>query len=550
VTTGSAPPAAPAPRVSAGRLLADLAELARIGGRPDGGVDRVAGSDADREARRWLTARLAAEGCEAAIDEHGNVRGRPRGSAGPWLLIGSHTDTVPGGGRLDGAYGVVAALEVLRALRETGHPLAGAIEVVSFHDEEGVASPGLVGSRALAAGDHPWRLIAYLELHIEQGPRLESAGLQLGVVEAITGIERWDVRVTGHPNHAGTTPMDARRDAGRTAARVVAALRELLAAVDPEMVGNVGELALLPGAPNVVPGEARMVVELRSADGATLDRAAAALRRRLDEVALEEGCAVRMRRLMRHEPTPMDPAVVAAVERVCGREGRRWRRLVSGAGHDAGSLAAHVPAGMLFVPSRGGVSHAPDEHTDDELLVLGAQALLEGVIEVTGELAERRRAAVERLDRLDADLALVELLACCGSRRWAAEVAAGRPYGSAEALLAAADRAWWALARSDWLEAFAAHPRIGDREAGGLARREQSGVAGALPETLAALADGNRRYEERFGHVFLVFAAGRSAEELLADLHRRLDAEPEAELRTAAGEQARITRLRLERLLR
>jgi N-carbamoyl-L-amino-acid hydrolase len=534
-------------RIDADRLIADIAALARIGGRPDGAVDRVAGSPADEEARGWLAARARDAGLEPRTDAAGNLFARTPGSTGPWLLAGSHTDTVPAGGRLDGAYGVVAALEALRTLREAGHPRAAEVEVVSFFGEEGVSAPGLAGSRAFAADPHAADLVAYLELHIEQGPRLEAEGLELGVVEAIVTIARWEARITGAANHAGTTPMAMRRDAGRAAARVVAGLRELLRDVDPEMVGNAGEIAFRPGALNVVPGEARVGLELRAADGDTLDRAAEALRRRLQEVAAEEGCAARLDAIDAHPGARMDADVVAALERVCERRGGRWRRLVSGAGHDAGALAARVPAGMLFVPSAGGVSHSPREHTGDALLVQGAQALLEGVLEV---LERARPPGLLRLNDLAPEEAERELLACCASRRWAAALRAGRPHPTARALLAAAGREWWALSAPDWREAFAAHPRIGERAAAdATARDEQRGVAGAPPETLAALAEGNRRYEERFGHVFLVRAAGRDAGEMLALLDRRLDSDPETELRVAAGEQAQITRLRLERLL-
>jgi beta-ureidopropionase / N-carbamoyl-L-amino-acid hydrolase len=177
--------------ISPERLLGDLAELARIGGRPDGGVDRVAGSEADLEARLWLQERMRAAGLEARTDEVMNVFGRVPDSRGPWLLLGSHTDTVPAGGRLDGAYGVVAALEVLRALHEAGHEAAAAVEVVSFFDEEGaLAGGGLRGSRFLAGSAHARELRGYLELHIEQGPRLEAAGLELAAVEGIVGIDR------------------------------------------------------------------------------------------------------------------------------------------------------------------------------------------------------------------------------------------------------------------------------------------------------------------------------------------------------------------------
>jgi N-carbamoyl-L-amino-acid hydrolase len=527
--------------IDADRLLADLAALARIGGRPDGGVDRVAGSPADLEARRWLAGRMRDAGLEPRTDATGSVLARTPGSTGPWLLAGSHTDTVPAGGRLDGAYGVIAALEVLRTLHESGHPLAAEVEIVSFYGEEGVSAPGLMGSCALLDDPHAADLLGYLELHIEQGPRLEAEGLELAVVEAIVAFGRWEARVTGAANHAGTTPMAMRHDAGRAAATIVAGLRELLGGVDPEMVGNVGRIEFLPGAPNVVPGEARMVVELRAARPETVDAAAQAVRRRLDEAAAAEGCTAELRPLGAHAGARMDPDVIAALERVCERRGRPWRRLASGAGHDAGAMAPRVPAGMLFVPSAGGVSHSPREHTDDGLLVAGAQALLEGVLEV---LDHERPRALLRLDDLPPDEAERELLACCASRRWAAAMAAGRPYATARLLHRAAADRWWALTAADWREAFAAHARIG-AAAGG----EQAGIAGASQETLAALAEGNRRYVERFGHQFIVRAAGRSATEMLSLLHQRLGSDPEAELRIAAGEQADITRLRLERLL-
>ncbi|HLQ60722.1 MAG TPA: M20 family metallo-hydrolase [Candidatus Acidoferrales bacterium] len=366
------------PTVSAERLLDDLDQLARIGGRPDGGVDRVAGSEADLEARRWLRGRLEAAGLEARADEINNVFGRLPGSRPPWLLIGSHTDTVPAGGRLDGAYGVIAALEVVRALKDAGDPAAGRLEVVSFHDEE----RGLFGSRALCAGPHVRELAGYLELHIEQGPRLESEGCGLGVVEGIVGIQNWEVVVRGAANHAGTTPWALRRDAGAVAGSLMAGLAELVQAVDPEMVANIGVLQLSPGARNVVPGEARLTVQVRCLREASLERGAAAIRGALEEAAQARGCRFEMTLGSANPPVAMDERVVAALERVCERSGRRWRRLVSGAGHDAQMLAAQVPAGMLFVPSRGGVSHSPLEHTADDLLVAGAQALLEGALEV------------------------------------------------------------------------------------------------------------------------------------------------------------------------
>ncbi len=365
------------PSISSERLLADLEELARIGGRPDGGVDRVAGSDADLEARRWLEGRLREAGLEARTDGILNVFGRAPGGSGPWLLLGSHTDTVPAGGRLDGAYGVVAALEVLRTLHGSGHPAADSIEVVSFFDEEGVVGGGGVrGSRFLSQSPHIEEIRGYLELHIEQGPRLEAAALDLAAVEGIVGIDRWDVTIRGAANHAGTTPMDMRRDAGVAAGRLLHGLPGLLARIDAAMVGNIGEIRLLPGAANVVPGEARFVVELRALERDSLERAGVALRDEVAAAASAASCEWEVAERSRVPPAPMDVRLVKAVEEACSALGARWTRLVSGAGHDAGPLSERVPAAMLFVPSQAGISHSPLESTDDHHLVLGCQALL------------------------------------------------------------------------------------------------------------------------------------------------------------------------------
>jgi N-carbamoyl-L-amino-acid hydrolase len=325
----------------------------------------------------WLGERIRAAGLHSRVDEVMNVFGRSARGGGPWLLLGSHTDTVPAGGRLDGAYGVIAALEVLRALHDAGHPAADRIEIVSFADEEGVsAGGGLKGSRHLTESEHVRELAGYLELHIEQGPRLEAEGLDLAAVEGIVGIDRWDVTITGAANHAGTTPMGLRRDAGRAAGRVLHRLHALVAEADPEMVGNIGGVELEPGAPNVVPGSARFVVELRSLRPSSLEAAAAAVRAEVEAAAEEAGCGCEIRLRSSVPPAPMAAGMLAAVEAACERSGARWRRLVSGAGHDAGQLARSVAAGMIFVPSRGGVSHSPLEATDDRHLVLGTQVLM------------------------------------------------------------------------------------------------------------------------------------------------------------------------------
>jgi beta-ureidopropionase / N-carbamoyl-L-amino-acid hydrolase len=347
-------------------------------------VDRVAGSPADLEARVWLRRRMEAAGLETRADSVNNVFGRARASHGPWLLVGSHTDTVPAGGRLDGAYGVIAALEVARALTESSHRAASLVEVVSFHDEEGVTgSGGLSGSRALLRDPHAAELSGYLEIHIEQGPILETEGAELGVVEGIVGIRRLNVRMKGEANHAGTTPYSARHDAGAAAAKLAWQVREILHDIDPAMVGNVGVISFEPGSPNVVPGGASLVVELRSVSENSLDRACDAVRSAAGTAADEFRCQTSVESGLVIEPVQMDSRFIDTLVTVCERTGRPWRRMTSGAGHDAGAMATMVPAGMLFVPSRGGISHSPLEHSDDSLLGQGAEALLAAVVDLT-----------------------------------------------------------------------------------------------------------------------------------------------------------------------
>jgi beta-ureidopropionase / N-carbamoyl-L-amino-acid hydrolase len=368
-------------------MLADLRDLAAIGARPDRGVDRVAGSPADLEARLWLGRRMEAAGLQARTDEVNNVFGRAAGGSAPWLLAGSHSDTVPAGGRLDGAFGVVAALEAARVLIASRGGAASRVEVVSFHDEEGVTGGGgLSGSRALLRGTHAAEIGAYLEIHIEQGPVLESEGLELAVVDGIVGIRRLDVVFEGEANHAGTTPYTARHDAGAAAGRLTSELRDLLNRIEATMVGNVGVIRFEPGSPNVVPGRASLVVEVRSLSNGSLDRACEAVGAAADRAAAAHACTVRVEPGLTIEPVRMDAGIVDALVSVCERSHRPWKTMSSGAGHDAGAMATRVPAGMLFVPSHRGVSHSPLEHTDDALLVGGCQALLDAMVEVASRI--------------------------------------------------------------------------------------------------------------------------------------------------------------------
>jgi len=404
------------------RLLADLRALAAIGGLPDGGVDRLAWSEHDLAGRRWFSERMSEAGIEARVDAALNVFGHLPGTTGPWLLTGSHLDSVPNGGRLDGAYGAVAALEVLRTLAESADPLAEQLEIVGFADEEGVRfESGLIGSlaltgeldierlrdgldwegvpirqvlagagrdldRILEAQQHRDSIKAFLELHIEQGPRMEADKIDLAVVTGIVGVHRQRIEIQGTQNHAGTTPFRLRHDAGRAAARAAAELRDLIQGVDAEAVANIGSMRFYPGGINVIPGRAQFTLEVRHLDEPVIGEAVWAFATRLERICAEEGCRVVVELLSSVPPAPMNETVVGALEQACTELGRRPARLSSGAGHDAAVLSGHVPTGMLFVPSVDGISHSPRETTSDEHLVLGARALLRGVRAVAARI--------------------------------------------------------------------------------------------------------------------------------------------------------------------
>jgi len=395
-------------------LREDFDALAAIGATPEGGVSRPTFSDAHLAARAWFLERARAYGLETRVDAAGN-HSAVLPADGPTLLLGSHLDSVPDGGRYDGALGVVAALHVLVALR--GETLPCALEAIDFTDEEGTLV-GLLGSEALAgtltlstprgsreallaglaraglredeladARRDPASLAGYLELHIEQGPRLERAGAQIGVVTGIVGSCSFTLGFRGAAAHAGTTPMDARRDAGLAAASFAVAANELVVRDFPGCVATVGDLCLAPGAFNVVPGSAQLSLEFRSLDSATLDALEAALLQRARVEAESRGVDLDVEPVGRWEPTALDPGVGAAVERAAAALGLATIELPSGAGHDAQALAAVTPSGMIFVPSAGGVSHDAREHTPWQDCLNGANVLLGAALEL---IAARR----------------------------------------------------------------------------------------------------------------------------------------------------------------
>jgi beta-ureidopropionase / N-carbamoyl-L-amino-acid hydrolase len=393
--------------INPARLLATLEALRNIG-RCGTGVHRPALTPADLEARLWLRARLAELGFDARLDRFGTVLGRAPGDA-PAILIGSHTDTVPQGGWLDGALGVAYALEIATARAEALGATAARVDVVSFQDEEGTFVP-LLGSQAFIGAiteAEPFaqaqsldgrrlgealavdpiraqpilrldtsRTLAFLEAHIEQGPRLEAQNLPVGIVTAIVGIRRLHFAIEGRADHAGTTPMGLRRDAGAAALRLaVAILDRLNAGRGPDTVWNIGHVALRPGAANVVPAAAEFIVEVRDVEEKLLDMLEAAIRERAAADAVATGLPMTVERTAAIPATLMTPRLADAFAASAAAMGAGSMRLSSGAGHDAMMLARRVPAAMLFVPSIGGRSHHVSEDTRTEDIITGAQVM-------------------------------------------------------------------------------------------------------------------------------------------------------------------------------
>jgi N-carbamoyl-L-amino-acid hydrolase len=383
-----------------------LERLAEFGARGDGGVDRLAFSATYEEATAWLTAEMRLIGMTVRRDAAGNVIGRMGAGQAPAVVIGSHIDTVPAGGRFDGALGVMAALVVARRLAPSVGEFKRALEVISFADEEGTFGLTL-GSRAMAGqlaesdveaatdrsgrklsdamtsiGLDPARITeasrpardfaAYLELHIEQGPVLEASATDIGAVEAIVGIDVMEIILRGQANHSGTTPAERRRDALRAAAE---AMVECQAARHGATTLNFGSIAVRPGAVNIVPAEVTLTQEIRSGDAAEIARLKEICAARFAEAARRNGVTIEARLVSHDEPTPMAPELVGAVEREAKRLGLSVRRMVSGAGHDAQYLARLCPAVMIFVPSVGGISHSPKELSTWEQCAEGVDVL-------------------------------------------------------------------------------------------------------------------------------------------------------------------------------
>jgi beta-ureidopropionase / N-carbamoyl-L-amino-acid hydrolase len=398
-------------------MLDQLRELGEIGADAEaGGRTRIALSDEERAGRDLVVKWMRELDLDVRIDRIGNVFGTLRsasddGSQRP-LMMGSHIDTVKNAGALDGCYGVLAALAVVRAFRQAGIVPQRSITVGAFTNEEGIRyQPDMMGSLVYAgglsvdtalntigidgtrlgdelerigyAGDlEPGAIVPheYLELHIEQGPILEAENIRIGVVENLQGISWQQITVQGNANHAGTTPTHLRHDAGWAAAAVATFLREL-AVETGTTLATIGMLRLEPNVINVIPRKAVFSVDLRDPDEQRLQHAERRLAEFLTQVAEKEGVVITTERLVRFEPVVFDSGLVDAIEASARRMGFTNRRMTSGAGHDAQMIARIAPAAMIFVPSRGGISHNPREHTDDDQLVDGANLLLDVVLE-------------------------------------------------------------------------------------------------------------------------------------------------------------------------
>ena len=399
--------------INPARMNQTLDELGHLGESHDG-MDRVAYSAADIAGREYTIKLMQQAGLDTRIDTAGNIIGRCAGSddALSAIALGSHTDTVPKGGKYDGALGVMASIEVVRTLKERGHLTRHPLEVISFTNEEGTRfHRWLVGSRSMAGllqqedleavDDHgfglepclsdiggdlsrisqavrsPGDLAAYFELHIEQGPYLYQSGTPIGVVTGITGRAVFEVEIEGKANHAGTTPMSTRRDALVSASKLVLAVQKMAAEQEICRVSTVGSIKAIPNAVNVIPGKASIGLEFRDTDMEALAAAEQELRRITDNAAINDGVNIEVDRHRFTSSVPITPEMQALVAEAAENCGLSWEPLPSGAGHDAQAIATIAPMAMLFVPSVDGISHSPEEYSTPEDCANGTQVLLE-----------------------------------------------------------------------------------------------------------------------------------------------------------------------------
>ena len=397
------------------RLLSRIERLGQIGALPGGGCCRLALTKEDRDARELLIGWMHDLGLEVSIDAIGNIFGSRRGTdSGLPVMTGSHIDTVRTGGLYDGSLGVLGGLEAIESLNEANVVTRRPLCVACFTNEEGARfAPDMMGSlvyvggmsleeaRATdgidgelfgdcldniqASGDQPIGksdVHAFVELHIEQGPTLEEKGMEIGVVEKVQGISWQEFSFMGTSNHAGTTPMRLRQDAGYAAMATSAFVRQLVETIGGDQVGTVGRLEIQPNLVNVVPNKTQFTVDLRNTDSKRLTQAEEELAAFVEKTAQSEGVSFSHRSLARFEPVTFNPEIVDVIEHCADALGYSHMRMPSGAGHDAQMLARVCPTAMIFVPSAGGISHNVEEYTAPEQLYAGVEVLLHTLLEL------------------------------------------------------------------------------------------------------------------------------------------------------------------------
>lgn len=404
-------------QINAERLHKRIADLGAVGAIEGGGCARLALTDADRAGRDLVCGWMRELGLSVSVDAIGNTVGVRAGRGnGPAVMTGSHIDTVRTGGRYDGNLGVLAGLEVIASLNDAGIETEYPLAVAFFTNEEGARfAPDMMGSLVFTgalplaealqtqgidgstvgaelarigyAGSAPTPAAAphaFVELHVEQGPVLDREGIEIGVVESVQGISWTEIEILGTSNHAGTTPMALRRDAGWAAGSIVNFVRELAQELGGDQVATVGRIEFFPNLVNVVPNRAVLTVDLRNTDEALLQRAEAQLAAHLDALRDAEKVDINTRTLARFAPVPFAPAMCDRIERHARVQGLRTRRMPSGAGHDAQMLAAVCPTAMIFVPSVDGISHNVREFTHPQHIEAGANVLLAVLCELAG----------------------------------------------------------------------------------------------------------------------------------------------------------------------
>ena len=412
------------PRINGARLWQSLMDLAGIGATPRGGVCRIALTDLDRQGRDLFTRWAREAGCEVRVDQIGNIFARRAGrdNTRPPVVTGSHIDTQPTGGKFDGNYGVLAGLEVIRALNDARIVTEAPLEVAVWTNEEGSRFvPVMMGSgvfagaftlaHALAQRDNDGVSVAdalaaigyagpapssaeaspvgaYFEAHIEQGPVLEANECVIGVVEGALGQRWYDVVVQGMEAHAGPTPMELRKDALLAASELVLEVNRIALAHAPHARGTVGWMDAYPNSRNVIPGRVKLSVDLRAADDVVLSAMDAALKEAVQRIAAGAKVQATVEQVVYFPPQPFTPKLVSAVREAAQAQGLSWMSVISGAGHDAVYLARVCPTAMIFVPCRDGISHNEIEDAQPEHLEAGCNVLLQAMLQSAGVAAE------------------------------------------------------------------------------------------------------------------------------------------------------------------